>query len=264
MESNNSLRVATPDTGNAFRILRPEGKGRFIIFCDHASNRIPAELENLGLATPEVERHIAWDIGAAGVTTGLSDILDAPAILCGTSRLVVDCNRQLTAADLIPEVSDGTAVPGNRDLSEAAKRSRIEQWFKPYHAAVESVIADREARGLTSIALSVHSMTACLAGDARPWQIALSSYTDRSLVEPMLEALRRPGDVTVGDNQPYNLDPAVDYSTPFHAMRRNMPYLQVEFRQDEVADAAGQVRWARRFAVSLAAIGSDIVRLNKR
>jgi predicted N-formylglutamate amidohydrolase len=260
----NSLPVATSHTHGAFRIIRPEGKGRFLIFCDHATNRIPAELENLGLAAPEIERHIAWDIGAAGVSAELSDILDAPAILCGTSRLVVDCNRQLTAHDLIPEVSDGTAVPGNRDLSEAARQWRIEQWFEPYHAAVESAIADREARGLTSIALSIHSMTACLGGNARPWQIALSSYTDRSLVEPMLEALRRPGDVTVGDNQPYALDPAVDYSTPYHAMRRNIPCLQVEFRQDEVADAAGQVRWARRFAVSLAAIDSDIVRLNKR
>jgi predicted N-formylglutamate amidohydrolase len=249
-------RTVKPDAQGAFRILRPEGKGRFIIFCDHASNRIPAELQNLGLPASELDRHIAWDIGAAGIATGLSDIFDAPAILSGTSRLVIDCNRQLHAPDLIPEVSDGTAVPGNRDLSEAARQGRIEQWFEPYHAAVESVIADREARGLASIALSIHSMTACLAGNARPWQISLSSHNDRGLVEPMLEALRRAGDITVGDNQPYALDPAVDYSTPFHAMRRNIPYLQVEFRQDEVTDAAGQRLWARRFAMHLNQISS--------
>src|ERR1700687_4964230 len=122
----NSLPVAKPDTHRAFRILRPEGKGRFVIFCDHASNRIPSELENLGLPASELDRHIAWDIGAAGVTTRLSDIFDAPAILCGTSRLVVDCNRQLHARDLIPEVSDGVVVPGNRDLSESARQVRIE------------------------------------------------------------------------------------------------------------------------------------------
>lgn len=238
----------------AFQILHSEGTGSFVLFCDHASNRIPAGLENLGLEPSELIRHIAWDIGAAGVTTELSAILDAPAILSRTSRLVVDCNRQLTAHDLIPEVSDGTAIPGNRHLSAAARQMRIDQWFEPYHAAVESVIAEREARRQTSIALSIHSMTACLAGNVRPWQIALSSHDDRSLVEPMLEALRRTGDATVGDNQPYNLDPAVDYSTPFHAMWRNMPYLQVEFRQDEIADAAGQVRWARRFAKALAEI----------
>ena len=240
-----------PESRGAFQILRREGKGRFIIFCDHASNRIPAELDNLGLLESEFDRHIAWDIGAAGVTTELSDILDAPAILCGTSRLVVDCNRQRYAHDLIPEVSDCTTVPGNRNLSEAARQLRIEQWFDPYHAAIESVIADRETRGLPSIALSIHSMAAWLGGMTRVWQIALSSHNDRSLAEPMLEALRRPGDVTVGDNQPYNLDPAVDYTIPFHAMRRKMPYLQVEFRQDEVAGTAGQIRWARRFADSL-------------
>ena len=118
---------------SAFRILRPQGTGRFVIFCDHASNRVPAELEDLGLPASELARHIAWDIGAAGVTTALSDIFDAPAILCGTSRLVIDCNRQLHAHDLIPEVSDGTAIPGNRDLSQSARQLRIEQWFEPYH-----------------------------------------------------------------------------------------------------------------------------------
>ena len=236
---------------DGFRILNAQGRGRFIFFCDHASNFIPAELENRGLPPAELVRHIAWDIGAAGVTADLSDIFDSPAILCRISRLIVDCNRQLDAHDLIPEVSDGVAIPGNCNLSEAARQLRIAQWFEPYHAAVESVIADREARGLTSFAISIHSMTDCLAGNSRPWQIALSSHNDRSLVEPMLEALRRQGDITVGDNQPYDLDPSVDYSIPFHAMRRNMPYLQVEFRQDEVDGAAGQVRWARRFAEAL-------------
>jgi predicted N-formylglutamate amidohydrolase len=237
---------------SAFRILRPEGKGRFIIFCDHASNHVPAELQNLGLPASELDRHIAWDIGAAEVTAGLSDLFDAPAILCGSSRLVVDCNRHLDARDLIPEVSDGTAIPGNRDLSAAERQLRIDLWFEPYHVAVESVIADRESLGVNSIALSVHSMTPCLAGSARPWQIALSSYRDRSLADPVLEALRAVGNITVGDNQPYDLDPAVDYSTPFHAMRRNMPHLQVEFRQDEIADPPGQALWTQRFADALA------------
>src|ERR1700723_3452243 len=122
---------------SAFRILRLEGKGRFIIICDHASNRIPAELDNLGLPASDLDRHIAWDIGAAGVSEELSNIFDAPAILCGTSRLVVDCNRQLNAHDLIPELSDGTAIKGNLNLSEESRRSRIELWFETYHAAVE-------------------------------------------------------------------------------------------------------------------------------
>ena len=235
----------------AARVLRPGGTGRFVIFCDHASNFVPAELNQLGLSASELTRHIAWDIGAAGVTEILSEIFDSPAILCSTSRLVIDCNRQLNARDLIPEISDGTVVPGNCGLSEAARTHRTENWFHPYHDAVESVFLDREARGVESIALSIHSMTDSLAGVPRPWQIALSSQQDRSLADPVLTALRKPGDVTVGDNQPYDLDPAVDYSTPFHALRRNLPHVQVEFRQDEIEDAARQLLWARRFSLAL-------------
>ena len=233
------------------RILRPQGSGGFVFFCDHASNGIPAELHDLGLPAPELARHIAWDIGAAGVTEALSEIFDAPAILCGASRLAIDCNRQLHAADLIPEVSDGTAIPGNRRLSKADKAARIERWFHPYHDAVESVLLEREARGVPSIAVSIHSMTASLAGQSRPWQIALSSHVDRRLADPVLAALRRPGDVVVGDNQPYDLDPEVDYSIPFHALRRGLRHLQVEFRQDEIPDAISQRRWALRFAHAL-------------
>ena len=233
------------------RILRPRGSGRLVLFCDHASNYIPPELHNLGLPPSELARHIAWDIGAAGVTAALSEIFDAPAILSGASRLVIDCNRHLEASDLMAEISDGTAIPGNLHLDEAARTARIERWFHPYHDAVESVLLERQARGVPSIAVSIHSMTDSLAGERRPWQIALSSHLDRSLTGPVLAALRHPGDVVVGDNQPYDLDPRVDYSIPFHAIRRGLPHLQVEFRQDEIPDASTQHRWALRFAQAL-------------
>jgi predicted N-formylglutamate amidohydrolase len=235
----------------AARILRPVGSGRFVLFCDHASNSIPEELHDLGLPASELARHIAWDIGAAGVTEALSEIFDAPAILCNTSRLVIDCNRQLHAPDLIPEVSDATVIPGNLRLSEAARAARIQRWFHPYHDAMESVLLEREARGVSSIAVSIHSMTPSLAGHPRPWQIAISSHLDRRLADPVLAALRRPGDVNVGDNQPYDLDPEVDYSIPFHALRRGLLHIQVEFRQDEIQDATTQYQWALRFAQTL-------------
>jgi predicted N-formylglutamate amidohydrolase len=236
------------------RVLRPQGSGRIVLFCDHASNFIPAELHDLGLPSPELQRHIAWDIGAAGVTEALSEIFDAPAILCNTSRLVIDCNRQLSASDLIPEISDGTVIPGNLHLNEAARSIRIERWFHPYHDAVESVLRERETRGVQSIAVSIHSMTPSLAGKPRPWKIAISSHLDRSLADPLLAELRRPADIVVGDNQPYDLDPKLDYSTPFHALSRGLPHVQVEFRQDEIPDATTQQRWALRFARSFSAI----------
>jgi len=241
----------------AFTRLRPKGGGGFVIYCDHASNCIPGGLNRLGLNEADLARHIAWDIGAGGVASILSEMLDAPAILCGTSRLVVDCNRHLDAHDLIPEISDGTAIPGNINLSRLEKEARIARWFIPYHLAVEELLEERLASGRAVMALSIHSMTENLGGSARPWPVSISSYGERIWAEPMIAALRRPrvlvgGDINVGDNQPYALDPAFDFSTPLHAMRRNLPYLQVEFRQDEVAGPSGQEKWARRFAQALA------------
>jgi predicted N-formylglutamate amidohydrolase len=232
-------------------ILRPQGSSHFVFFCDHASNYIPSELYSLGLPASELTRHIAWDIGAAGVTEALSEIFDAVAILCNVSRLVVDCNRHLNALDLVPEVSDWTVILGNQHLSEAVKATRLERWFHPYHDAVEAILLEREKKGQQPVVISIHSMTACLADQPRPWQIALSSHLDRRLADPLLAALRRPGDVAVGDNQPYSLDPKVDYSIPIHALRRGLPHVQVEFRQDEITQPTTQRAWALRFAQAL-------------
>ncbi|MEO5926184.1 MAG: N-formylglutamate amidohydrolase [Bryobacteraceae bacterium] len=229
------------------RTLRPAGSSRFVLICDHASNHVPEELHGLGLPASELQRHIAWDIGAAAVTEGLSEILDAPAVLCGVSRLVIDCNRHHNASGLIPEVSDGTVIPGNLKLSEADRAARIERYFQPYHAAVEAVMR-RESE---PILISMHSMTPSLAGVARTCQISLSSYVDRRLTDPMLAALRAWGDIAVGDNDPYDLDPTFDFSTPYHALQRNLLHLQVEIRQDEIGDAVGQRWWAERIAKTL-------------
>lgn len=233
------------------RILRPRAGGRIVLICDHASNRIPAELQNLGLPESELTRHIAWDIGAEGVTRALSEIFDAPAVLCSISRLVIDCNRQLDAPDLIPEQSDGTLIPGNLNLTREARELRIERWFRPYHDAIEAVLKERESAETPLILVSIHSMTNCLGGIARPWHIALSSHIDRRLADPVLASLRRMPGIVVGDNEPYNLDPSCDYSVPVHALLRGLPHLQVEFRQDEIAIPETQRQWAERFARAL-------------
>jgi predicted N-formylglutamate amidohydrolase len=235
----------------AYRVVRPQGSGQFVFLCDHAGNTIPPELDNLGLAASDLARHIAWDIGAAGIAEALSAIFDSPTILTNFSRLVVDCNRHPDAPDLMPEVSDHTPIPGNLNLTANQRAARLDLWFRPYHDAVESVLLERLASGARTILVSVHSMTDCLGGVSRPWQIAVSSYRDRSLADPLLAALRQGGDVVVGDNQPYDLDPAVDFSVPFHAIRRGMEHIQVEFRQDEVAHPAEQQSWALRFAQAL-------------
>ena len=237
-------------------VLRPGGRGRFVLLCDHASNHIPAELGNLGLAKSELGRHIAWDIGAAGVTRALSELLDSPAILSGASRLVIDCNRKLTSSELIPAVIHGMAVPGNASICSASRRARIDQWYRPYHDAVETVLINNLGRGVDSVVVAVHSMAPVLFGRERPWQIAISSHMDRCLAEPVLAALRASGDFLVGDNEPYCIDPLIDYSIPFHALKRGLPNLQIEFRQDEIATAAEQRRWAKITADILIACAS--------
>lgn len=236
---------------SAFNILRADAHGPFVIVCDHATNYIPDELNHLGLPDRELKRHIAYDIGAALIAEILSERFDSPAVFSATSRLVIDCNRQLSAFDLIPEVSDGTAIPGNRELSGGAKQARLERYFNPYHDAIERVI--RKRPGITF--LSVHSMTDRMKGVFRPWPLSLASHEDRTLVNPLLTILRSSNEYLVGDNEPYNLDPRVDYSTPQHAMSRGLPYLQVEFRQDEVRTEEGQKLWAGRFGDALKKAG---------
>jgi predicted N-formylglutamate amidohydrolase len=230
------------------RILNRQGRGRFVLLCDHASNQIPVELRNLGLSAADLASHIAWDIGAAAVAEIISDHLDTPAVLCGVSRLVVDCNRRLGSPELMPASSDGTGIPGNVDVDIASREMRIERWFHPYHDAVETLLRERIRQRSMPVVIAIHSMTSVLNGRSRPWPIALSSDADRRLSDLILAALRKPGDVLVGDDEPYRVDPLVDYSIPFHALRRGLLNTQVEFRQDEIDSPAGQQYWAMRLA----------------
>jgi len=233
------------------RILNRHGRGRFVLLCDHASNRVPAELQNLGLSETDLARHIAWDIGAAALTQLISDHLRTPAILAGISRLVIDCNRQLDSPELIPASSDGTVIPGNSRIDRTAREMRIERWFRPYHDTVERILSERIRQRSIPVVIAIHSMTPVLHGRSRPWPIAVSSDADRRLSSLLLKALRKPGDILVGDNEPYNVDPLVDYSIPFHALRRGLLNAQLELRQDEISTPAGQQHWALRIARTL-------------
>jgi predicted N-formylglutamate amidohydrolase len=230
-----------------YRRVNEGGPAPIVIICDHASNRVPAAYGDLGLPRAELERHIAWDIGAAAISELLSRRFGAPAILSQVTRLLIDCNRNLEDPDLAPAFADGTEVPANRSLSRAEREKRWRTYHQPYHQAVTDIIERKLASGCQPVVLSIHSMTPAMRGIARPWQIAVCWADDRRLSAPMLDALRaRPG-IAVGDNQPYLLDLNEDYSVPFHAMRRGLKHLQIEFRQDEVAEAAGQRRWADLF-----------------
>ncbi|SMF45864.1 Predicted N-formylglutamate amidohydrolase [Tistlia consotensis] len=223
------------------------GAAPLILTCDHASNRLPRALGQLGLERAELARHIAWDIGAAEVTRRLAPLLDAPAVLSGFSRLIIDPNRRFGVANSVPEESDGTAVPANRDLDAAALALRRNGLFMPYHGAVARLIEAVLASGRTPALLFMHSFTPVMEGFERPWEIGVLWDRDPRLAVPLIRGLRARG-LTVGDNEPYSGASPVDYSLHAHAEARRLPAALIEIRQDLIDTAAGAERWAQLLA----------------
>jgi predicted N-formylglutamate amidohydrolase len=220
-----------------------DGDTPFLFTCDHAGREAPAALAQLGLAPDAFERHIAWDIGAAAVTHALSAALGASFVMQRYSRLVIDCNRDPGTAAAIPAVSDHVVIPGNQGLDAAARQARIEAIHTPYHAAVAAALDRREAEGRSTILVFMHSFTPRMDGFDRPWRFGVIREPTSRFSERVLQRLRGAGGFQVGDNLPYAMD-GVDYSAPTHAFARGLDYLELEMRQDTVADAAGQAETA--------------------
>jgi predicted N-formylglutamate amidohydrolase len=248
MASDGLLGQGDPDP---VRSLNDGGASPFLLTADHAGNVIPRGLGSLGLSEGELSRHIAWDIGVAGMGALLSRELDAQMLSQRYSRLVIDCNRDPASVEAMPGVSDGTVIPGNARIGDAEIAARIAAVHRPYHDAIEAAIASRKARGQPTILIALHSFTPVLAGIARPWHIGIMHWKGRTDFARMLLAdLRARSGVKVGDNLPYAMD-ATDYSMARHAFPTGLPYAQIEIRQDLVGFPAGQLHCARLLAASL-------------
>jgi predicted N-formylglutamate amidohydrolase len=230
------------------RVLREAGRSDFLLTADHAGRTIPRSLRRLGLPDHELDRHIAWDIGIAGVTERLSAALDATAVLQTYSRLVIDCNRDPSVASSIPEVSEATPVPGNIGLSPADREARRLAIFEPYHARIRALLDARQAAGRRVVFVAMHSFTPVFKGESRAMQVGVLYNRDARLANIMLELLRAEGDLVVGDNAPYAVSDLTDYGAPVHAEKRGLTHVEIEIRQDLIADEAGQAAWAERFA----------------
>jgi predicted N-formylglutamate amidohydrolase len=230
------------------RVLRPKGRADFLLTADHAGRAIPRHLGTLGLPDSERARHIAWDIGIAGVTERLSEALDATAVLQVYSRLVIDCNRRPGLNSSIPTISELTAIPGNQDLSPVAREARRREIFAPYHDRIASLIEAGRAAGRRIVVVAMHSFTPVFKGVAREVEIGILYNRDTRLAHILLDLLHREGDLTVGDNQPYAVGDLTDYTVPVHAEPRGLPHVEIEIRQDLIADPAGQAAWAARLA----------------
>lgn len=242
----------------AVEVVNADGGGSVVLVCDHASNRVPRRLGTLGLDAYQLADHIGWDPGAADVARALSVHLDAPLVLSGYSRLVIDCNRPLHNAASIPEESAGISIPGNQRLSPADRENRIETLFRPYHDAIDRVLDSRSGR--PSLLLSVHSFTPVLDARPRPWHIGISWWRQRELAALLLGALARTGDLIVGENEPYPIDDAVDYTVPVHGENRGLPAVMIEIRQDGIRTAEHTASWAARLAEAVRSIEVDALR----
>jgi predicted N-formylglutamate amidohydrolase len=232
----------------AFELVNPDGRSNTMLICDHASNRIPRRLGDLGLGTEALMDHIAWDPGAAGVARDLSVLLDAPLVLSAFSRLVIDCNRPLASAESIAEQSAGTEVPGNRGLTSAQRRQRVDEVFRPYHRAIDARLD--AGSGPSCLLLSIHSFVADLGGVRRPWSIGVSNRQDRRLALCLIKALQDQNLGPVGDNEPYGIEDAYDYSLPAHGERRGIAHAMIEIRQDGLRNPSDARRWAEGLAVA--------------
>jgi predicted N-formylglutamate amidohydrolase len=234
-----------------FLELRRQGHSDFVIAVDHASARIPRRLGNLGLPARELARHIAWDIGALEVARRVSEALDAPLIAQNYSRLVIDCNRDPNVASSIPLISESSEIPGNIGLSESQALARRAEIFDPYHERLRELLDERLAAGRTTILVAQHSMTNIFKGVHRDMHCAVLYNRDRRFADLVLDMLRRESQLIVGDNEPYFVSDATDYTIPRHGEARGLPHVEIEIRQDLIGDTVGQAEWADRIAKAL-------------
>ena len=237
---------------SAYDIIGEDRAGRWLVTCDHATNRVPAAIGggDLGISAAEMSRHIAYDIGAAGLARALAALLDAPAVLSGFSRLVIDPNRGEDDPTLVMQLYDGTIIPANRHVDAAERGRRLETYYRPYHAAY----ARLAARRADTVIVAIHSFTPWLKGrPPRPWHVGvLHSHLDDRLSRALIARLQMEPGLCVGDNEPYAGHLPGD-AIDRHALRTGRQNTLIELRQDLIADRAAQADWAARLAPLLQA-----------
>jgi predicted N-formylglutamate amidohydrolase len=237
---------------------KPLGRSPFLLTSDHFGRALPKSLGDLGLPEGELTRHIAWDIGIAGVARALSSHLDAHLIAQAYSRLVIDCNRPLDAPGSIPRISEATIIPGNEGLTREAAEARRRQVFDPYHRRITEVINRRLADGVPTVLVSLHSFTPVYAGIKRPWHVGTLYQKDTRLPPLLLKRLRAQSDLVVGDNEPYAVSNDTDYTIPVHGEARGLMNTGIEIRQDLISDQAGEAEWAERLAAIFGEIEAEL------
>jgi predicted N-formylglutamate amidohydrolase len=237
----------------AVEALNASGNSPVILLCEHASNYIPPRYTGLGLAAAELNRHIAYDIGAAGVTRHLSKLLDAPAFLGCYSRLLIDLNRPTTSPTSIVTRSENTDIPANASLDANERAHRVQHYFAPFHQAVEQLLDARKRAGRPTLIVAIHSFTPVFHGEARPWAAGIIYDQGTAFAEATLDRLRAQNPaLQAGANVPYSVAPEDYYGLLVYGDYAGNPALLVEIRQDLLARTAEQEAWAHRLSTALA------------
>ena len=233
-----------------FHIIGEDRTGRCLVTCDHASNRVPPDVcgGDLGISAEDMARHIAWEVGAAGVAGALGAALNAPVICSDFSRLVIDPNRGEDDPTLVMKLYDGTIIPGNRPVTEAEVERRLANLYRPYHDALAGLAARRQ----DTVIVAIHSFTPCLRGrEPRPWHVGvLYADDDDRLSRRLIAQLEAEGDLCVGDNEPYAgalPGDAIDR----HALQLGRHNTLIEVRNDLIGTAEAQAEWGLRLATVL-------------
>ncbi len=224
------------------------GQSPYVLICEHASNLLPRRLGTLGLPESDMQRHIAWDIGAEGVARKLSRLIDAPLVMQRYSRLAYDCNRPPESPGAIPETSELTRVPGNCKLSAEDKLARIREIYRPFHEGIAAVLDKRAAYGVKSIAVSIHSFTALYKGKPRSVELGILHDRDTALSGKLIKSFPN---VDARLNEPYGPKDGVLHTLNLHAFARGLAHAMIEIRNDLVAHERGQDEWAQRLSVPL-------------
>jgi predicted N-formylglutamate amidohydrolase len=246
-----------PDDPSPYIVIENEPSWPALLVCDHSSDRIPASLNGLGVPAEKLETHLCLDIGAANVTRFLSDHLMLPAVMAGYSRLVVDCNRRLDDPSAFTTGDRDTVVPGNVDLSQAAREKRANALYWPYHHAVRDSLTALESMASAPALVTIHSFTPVLNGRTRPWHYGILWDSDPRIPKPLIEALRRIPGIMVGDNAPYSGRDPHDFTIDHHGEAEGLPHVSIEIRQDLINTDDGVQKWGGRLAEVLTPILDD-------
>jgi predicted N-formylglutamate amidohydrolase len=236
------------DEQPSFTVDNENGTSPLVIVADHAGKHFPQRLGQLGLSNAERERHIAWDIGVGAVCVLLGKALDAVVVRQNYSRLVIDCNRMPGSETSILDVTELTRVPGNVGLSQRQKLARVREIFQPYHDRIATELDRRREAARPTALISMHSFTPVFETVTRSWHVGVLYNRDPRFGRILMALLHQNGGLVVGDNEPYSISDASDYTIPVHGEQRDLHHVALEIRQDLITEEADQRTWAALFA----------------